>query len=258
VAWSPCGSLIAAIEENSVRLRHAADLSEAGAVAEYIGKGPMALGGDGTWLAVLSEGSARILEFPGLEPRHLELLGRGGFEYFHVRALAGDPHGPLIAVSDDGGRNETAMGAALDRGVPQVTLFDVDRRAVTGVIEEGQHVHRLAFDPYRGFILTAAYHEMGVWTPGGELAQRFRPYEGLSVRAFAVSERWLVTCPDAPVGQGRLDLWDASSFEHLATAEVPRRVSPDWIAASPDGRTLLVSESVADNESGIRVRYVQD
>jgi WD40 repeat protein len=254
VVWPPSGSLIASLERGGLRMRHSVDLSE----AEYVGKGPLALGGDGAWLAVLGERWATLFDFPTLERRRLQSFSRGGFEYFWVKALAADPHGACLAVSDDGGKDETAMGAALDRGTPQVTLFDVERSAVVGAIEQGHYVNQLAFDPWRGWIITSIYHEMGVWRPDGALVRRFHPYEGVSVHSFAVTERWIATSPEFQLKPARLDLWDPTTFQQLATAPLPSGYMASWIVASPDGRTVLTPDYPARDDFGIRVWSVQE
>ena len=42
----------------------------------------------------------------------------------------------------------------------------------------------MAFDPWRGQILTAAYDEIRFWLQNGELVRRFRPYEKLSIPPY--------------------------------------------------------------------------
>ena len=240
VVWSPCGSLIATHEYGSIHVRHAGDLADAVPPTGPIGKGPLALGGGGKWLASFGDGSVSILDFPTLENRRLHVFERGGFEYFWLLGMAVDPGGSLLLVSDDGGRDETAMAMVLDHGTPQVALFDVAEGKATGVIEQGEYIRHMAFDPWRKRILTAAYRDMGVWLPNGEPVRRFQPYGDVSIRSFAVTERWLITCPDRPMSAAAcLDLWDAGSFDHLATAPIESRISAEWIVASPGGRTLL-------------------
>ncbi len=146
----------------------------------------------------------------------------------------------------------------LGHGTPQITLFDVSRREQVAVIEQGHFVRRLAFDPWRGRILTVAYQEMGVWLPNGEPVRRFHPYEGVSVRAFALTERWLVTVPDTPPRSTQLDLWDAQTLQHLTRVPLPPGISTEWIVASPDGRTLLTPEIPEDGDFGIRVWAITD
>jgi hypothetical protein len=206
----------------------------------------------------MGENWATTFDLPTLERRHLQSFSRGGFEYFKLKALAADPHDTWLAVSDDGGRDETAMGAALDQGTPQVTLFDVERKTVVGAIEQGHYVDQIEFDPWRGWILTAIYHEMGIWHRDGALVRRFHPYAQVSVRSFTVTERWLVTSAEYQLKPARLDLWDATTFEHRATAVIPCRFPASWIVASPDGQTLLTPEYLARNNFGIRVWRVED
>lgn len=265
VAWSPCGALLASNEGDGLRTRRPHDLSEVG-VATGFPFGPIVFGGGGNWLAVLGDGAVVIVDFPTLERRGYHFLERGGFEYFHTLGMAADPAGSLIAVGCDGGRDETAMGALLDSGTPQVSLLDAERGAIVGAIEQGDQVDQLAFDSWRGQILTAAYDEIRFWLQNGELVRRFRPYENLSIppydklsikpynelaiSAFAVTERWLVTSPDTPVGRACLELWDAVTLDLLTTAPIPGGLRPDWIVASPDGQTFLTP--------GIRVWTVSD
>lgn len=239
ILWPPSGALLPILETGGLSLRRSEDLAEAGGEVAHPGKGPMALGGGGSWLAVQGESWVTLVDFPPLQQRRLQNFSRGGFEYFRLLALAADPNGPLLAVSDSGGQDETAMGAVLDSGTPQVTLFDVERNAVAAVVEQGHYVHQLAFDPWRGRLLTAYYHGMGVWLSTGEEQQRFHPYEGVSVRAFTVTERWIVTTPEYQIQPLRLDFWDAATYHHLATSTLSSKFVINWIVASPDGRTLL-------------------
>jgi hypothetical protein len=265
VAWSQCGSLLASNEGEGLRTRRPNDLSEVAAATGFP-FGPIAFGGGGKWLAVLGDGVLAIVDFPTLERRGYHFLGRGGFEYFHTLGIAADPAGSLVAVGDDGGRDETAMGAVLASGTPRVSLLDAERGAIVGAIEQGDQVDRLAFDPWRGQIVTAAYDEIRFWQQNAELVRRFRPYEQLSVppydklsiepyeelaiSAFAVTERWLITSPETPVGRACLELWDAVTLDLLTTAPIPGGLRPDWIVASPDGKTFLTP--------GIRVWTISD
>ena len=138
-----------------------ADLTEQ-AEAKSIGNGPLAFGGGGLWLALLSGTSLHIRGVPAFDDLGVHPLSRGSFQHFSVENLATDPHGSLIAVGDDGGCDETAMGAKTAQGEPQVTLIDADRRAQIGAMERGRPIFGLEFDPWRGRLLTVLHRDVGV------------------------------------------------------------------------------------------------
>lgn len=256
VAWSPCGTYVATNEYGTLRLRDPKDLTEI--AAARVGRGPLAFTGGGRWLVCLFESSLRIVEVPFVERQAIALLSRGGFEYFRANTLAADPGSARLAVGDDGGRDETAMGAVLDRGTSQVTLYDVEQKAATGVLCRGETVRQLAWDQWRGHVVAAAYDgSVSIWRPDGTERQRFRPYGETYVRALAISERWLITSPEVLGGQATLDVWDARSVQRLASVAVPRGHPVSWIAVGPDERTLLTP--VADGSgSAIQVWEVSE
>jgi WD40 repeat protein len=230
VAWSPDGAHIAVHEYGSVRLRNPRDLIET-AEANHVGKGPLAFGE--RWLAILSDGMVHLRSVPTLKEAGFVTFTREVFQYFSSDTLAA--HGSLIAVGDDGGSNETAMGITTAHGIAQVTLIDADRKKIVGAIERDQGVHQLEIDPWRGRIVTSTYGDMGIWSVTGEPIRRFAPYEKTYVGAFAIAENWIATAPsNAP----RLDLWNPTTLERIASAELSS--VPGWIAAN--GRMLLTPE----------------
>lgn len=256
VAW-PHAGLVAAHEYGGVRVRQADDLAEAG-VAPYVGSGLIVAGGGGTWLAALGDAWVHVLDFPGLEQRATHRLDRGDFEYFRTRTLAADPAGPLLAVSDDGGWDETAMAMRLRSGEPQVTLIDVERGEVVGAIEIDSYVRQFAWDRWRGRIVTAAYRDIGIWSATGEPVRRFQPYESAHATTLAVAERWIATAARHAYTHATLDLWDADTFARLQSIPVLGGYPPAWIVASPDGRTMLTPLIPRDGEFGIQLWSVED
>jgi hypothetical protein len=257
VAWPAApGDLVATHEHGEVRVRRAGDLAEVHALP-HVGTGAIAAGGGGAWLAALSGASVYVLGFPGLERRGLHLLVRGGFEYFHVRALAAEAAGARLAVADDGGRDETAMAMVLRSGEPRVTLLDAERGAVAGAIEDGSYVHRLAWDAWRSRWIAVTYADVGVWSADGEPVGRFRPYEGRThARAVAVAERWIATTPSRAAGDAGVDLWNPVTFAHLASVRLGHGV--EWVVASPDGRAFLTPELPAAGDFAIRAWSVEE
>ncbi|HEU4451658.1 MAG TPA: hypothetical protein VFR81_01320 [Longimicrobium sp.] len=259
VAWPAApGELIAAHEYGSIRVRRADDLAEVHALP-YVGTGEIAAGGGGRWLAALSDASVNVVGFPELDQRGYHALYRGDFEHFRVHELAADPAGPLLAVSDDGGHDETAMAMVLRSGEPQVTLLDAERGAIVGAIARGEHVSQLAWDRWRSRWIAATFgREVGAWSAAGEPASRFRPYEGTHVRALAVAERWMATTASHAYNHATLDLWEPDTFAHLASVSLPRAVPAEWIVASPDGRLLLTPGLPAGGDFAIAVWSVED
>jgi len=226
--------------------------------------GPIASGGGGAWLAALRETSVAILGLPGLEQRRSHYPSDpGGHEYFRTSALAADRDGALVAVGDDGGSDETAMGMTLRSGPPKVTLIDVEKNATVAEITD-ERAHRLMFDPWRGRLLVVTYGDVAVYRPDGPPVRRFRPYaEGLGsyVRALAITERWLITtaASHTPSAPAALDVWDPETLAPVASVPVPGGRAPEWIVPSPDGRTLLTPEQSADSSRwGIRVWSLRD
>jgi hypothetical protein len=256
VAWSPDGSRIAVHEYGGVRLRRPADLAEE-AEAKSIGSGPLAFGGGGRWLALLSSGASLYVRgVPALDDLGFHTLSRGSFEYFSADMLAADPHGSLIAAGDDGGCDETAMGATTARGEPQVTLIDADRRVQTGAIERGHPTFALEFDPWRGRLLTVLHLDVGVWSPTGEAIARFAPYPNAYARSVAVSERWIATVPSTGE-RARIDFFDPDKYERLATVDLPGPFAPAWIAASADGSAFVTPELPRNRDFAVRTWTVE-
>jgi hypothetical protein len=176
-------------------------------------------------------------------------LSRGSFEYFSADMLAADPHGSLIAAGDDGGCDETAMGATTARGEPQVTLIDADRRVQTGAIERGHPTFGLEFDPWRGRLLTVLHRDVGAWSRTGEAIARFAPYPNAYARSLAVSERWIATVP-ATGERARIDFFDP---EHVRAPRNGR--SARAVCASLDRgerRRQRVRDAGASAESRLR------
>jgi hypothetical protein len=257
VVWPPPGELVATHEHGAVRVRRATDLAEVG-VLPNVGTGAIAAGGGGRWLAALSEGSVYVRGFPGLERRGLHTLDRGGFEYFHVDEMAADPAGARLAVSDDGGRDETAMAMVLRSGEPQVTLIDAEQGIVLGAIERGAYVHRLAWDPWRSHWITITSTDVGIWSAAGEPVGRFRLDPTAQATALAVGERWIATAARQAHNQARIDLWEPATLTHLASMPLAGGIAPEWIVASPDGRLLLTPDIPVGRDYPIRVWSVQE
>ena len=256
VAW-PSADLVAAHEYGAIRVRRADDLAEVRALPN-VGTGEIATGGGGAWLAALSEAAVYVIGFPGLEKRGYHSLSRGDYEYFRTDTLAADPSGAWIAVGDDGGCDETAMGMRLRSGEQQVTLIDAERGEIAGAIEAGTPVRQLAWDPWRGHAVAATYGDVGIWSAAGELVRRFRPYETTHATTLAVSARWMATAARHAYNHATLDLWDALTFEHLDSVPMERAVPPAWIVASPDGRTLLTPGFPRDGDFTIQAWFVED
>lgn len=244
VAWSPDGARIAVQDRLALRLRAPADLTEQ-AVARRCGDGALSFGGSGAWLAVLGRGSLNVLDVPNLSRRALELVSDGV-------ALAVDPAGALAAVVDGGATEETAMGAVTAREPATLLIFDVS----TGTsvrIDPGGQVRCLVHDRLRGHLVASLFSRaVSIWTTKGELVRTFEPYD-VPVRALAVTERWLAMIPDRPPGEATLELWSFDALERRASLAIPGGIAPDWIAASPDGRTLLTRELPVRGEFGLRV-----
>ena len=256
VAWADSG-LVVAHEHGAIRVRSAGELAEVHAQPN-VGTGPLAVGGGGAWLAALSDSSVHVLGLPGLERRGLHLLARDGFEYFRTTTVAADPSGPLLAVGDDGGCDETAMGARLRSGAPRVTLLDAGRGEVVGAMEVGGHVHQLSWDPWRGHVVFATYGAVEAWTAAGKLVRRFRPYESTYATTFTITERWLATAARHAYNHATLDLWDAAALTRLASIDLPGGIPPRWIAATPDGRSLLTPRRPEGGDFGIQLWSLVD
>lgn len=211
---------------------------------------PIGIGGDGTWLAELGEDGVSIAELPDLRHRQSHYVRRGDFECFSTGALGVDPSGPLVAVADDGGRDETEMALILDQGTPQVTLIDTGSGERV-VIEVGEYVHTLVFDRWRDRLLTATYTDVGVWTRDGRPLARFAPYLDRYPQAVVVTPDAIVTTPAVPVSS--VELWHPETFEPLGRVDGPDSARYGWLAAAPDGQTLLTSEYAEGGGYGIRV-----
>ncbi len=253
----PTNELVVSSEWGALRVRRASDLQEV-AVAENLGK-DVASGGGGTWLGVLSEGTVRVLEMPSLKRRSISAFCRGDFEYFKVGPFAVDPQGTLFAVADDGGSDETVMAQRLRSGEPQITIVDSSKKATrVAVIEQGNLTCTLVFDPWRSRIITAMYAgDVGLWSYDGRLEQRFRPYGNTTVRVVVPTKHWLLMMPDGSMGNFFLDVWDPVSLERVASVALPKECRPQWIHASPDGRTLLTFEYVPGGTFAIRIWAIE-
>src|SRR5436190_2346942 len=244
VAWSPDGVRIAASEYGDIRLRRPADLSVE-AELKSPGKLQIAFSGGGRRLAILSNGSVRILSVPDPRNRDIHSLGpRGDFEYFHADTFATDPDGDLIAAGDDGGCNETAMGATLGRGEAQVTLLPSKL-----AIEAGNTAHQIEFDRWRRLLWVSTYGDVGLWSESGNLLRRFKPYPGSYASAMAVAESWIATTSNSP--PYTIELWNPVTLARLGSFAVPK-FSPGWLTASPDGRTLLSPDFASKDDFGVR------
>ncbi|MFL5381400.1 MAG: hypothetical protein ACJ8GN_02615 [Longimicrobiaceae bacterium] len=256
VAW-PSADLVATHEHGAIRVRRADDLAEVHALP-HVGTGTIATGGGGAWLAALGEAAVYVLGFPGLERRGHHWLARGGYEYFKTDTLAADPSGPRLAVGDDGGCDETAMGMRLRSGERRVTLIDAERGEIAGAIEAGNPVRQLVWDPWRGHVVAVTYGDVGIWSAAGELVRRFRPYETTHAVALALSARWMATAASHAYNRATLDLWDPLTFERLDSVPLERGVPPAWIVASPDGGTLLTPGLPRDGDFVIQAWSVAD
>jgi hypothetical protein len=256
VAW-PSADLVGTHEHGAIRVRRAEDLAEVHALPN-VGTGPITTGGGGAWLAALGEAAVYVLGFPGLEKRGYHWLVRGDYEYFRTNTLAADPSGSRLAVGDDGGCDETAMGMRLRSGERRVTLIDAERGEISGAIEAGKPVSQLVWDPWRGHVVAATYGDVGIWSAASELVRRFRPYEATHAVALAVSARWMATAASHAYNHATLDLWDPLTFERLDSVRLERAVPPAWIVASPDGGTLLTPGLPRDGDFAIQAWSVEE
>lgn len=244
VAWSPDGRRIAMHDRLGIRLRAAADLTEE-ASAPHVGDGPIAFGANGAWLAALGRGSLQILAVPSLARRSLVMVSDG-------QALAADPKGNIAVVVDGGATEETAMGAIAAREPATIVVFEVESGKRVTIVPEGP-VRGLVQDRVRGHLIANSFgRAVTTWTSSGELVRTFEPYD-VPVRALDVTDRWLIMIPDRPHGEATLDLWSRDSLERRASVAIPGGFAPDWVVASPDGRTLLTRELPVGDEFGIRV-----
>jgi WD40 repeat protein len=246
VAWTPGGEYIAVSEGGNLRLRRPDDLSEV--TSRFGGLRAVGIGGSGAWLAELGQAGVSTANLPDLSPRGWShSVYRGSFEYFSAKALGVDPTGPLVAVADDGGQDETAMAAITDRGTPQVSLINVDS-GERAVIETGEHVHALVFDQWRDRLITGTYTDIGFWTPDGGPLARFTPYPDQYPDAVVVTPNAIVTTPGR---SGRsIELWHPETFDLLGRVDGPASVRYGWVAAAPGGQTLLTSEYVQGRSKG--------
>ena len=219
----------------------------------------IAAGGGGTWLGVMSGSSVWVLEIPSLKRRSLNSFTRGDFESFSIGPFAVDPQGPLFAVADDGGSDETVMAQRLRSGEPQITIVDSTKKGTkVAAIEQGSHTCTLVFDPWRSRIVTAMYSgEVGLWSYDGTQQHRWRPYGETTVRVVVATKRWLLMMPDGSMGNFRLDFWDPVSLELVASTPLPKECRPQWICASPDGNTVLTFEYVPGGTFAIRIWAIE-
>ncbi|HEX4832878.1 MAG TPA: WD40 repeat domain-containing protein [Trebonia sp.] len=256
VAWSPDGEHIAVSEGGSLRLRRPAGLAEL--ASAFGGLRAIGIGGGGRWLAELGQSGVSVAELPSLRHLASHHVYRGDFEYFRADALGVDPAGSLVAVADNGGQDETAMGLIENQGAPQVTLIDVHNGARVA-IEAGHFIYTLVFDQWRDRLLTATSIDIGTWTRDGQPLGRFAPYPPQPARnhhprAVVVTPFAVITTPD--VTAHSVELWHPETFAPLGRADGPDTAGYDWMAAAPDGRTLLTPEVSKGSGYGIRVWHV--
>jgi hypothetical protein len=249
VAWSPAADRVASHDRLGVRLRDPGDLSER-ALAAYVGNGPIAFGGGGAWLAALGTGSMDVLAIPGLERRRAESVASG-------EALAADPAGDIVAFVDGGATEETAMGAVIERASPKIVLFQV-AGVQKATIDPGGPVRGLVHDRWRGQLIANLFGgAVATYAADGALVRRFEPYD-VGVRALAVTEHWLVLIPDRrPGDEATLDLWSIDRLERHASVALPGGLAPDWVVASPDGRSLVTRELPVRGDFGVRVWHIE-
>lgn len=245
IAWSPDGSCLATDEGSVIRLRSARDLSET-AVADGANGGErgIAFAGEGRWVAA-GGSSLRFFRTPKLDDRRICLLT--------PKCLCALPWSSRVVVSTEGDTDETAMGQVIRRDPSPVHVVEAATGEVVATLETDDALRQVEPDAFRKRILTVTYGDVGVWSDGGVLLRRFRPYEGAHAQALAIGDEWIVTAPSrASSGESHLDLWHADTFEHLDRVEVEELVGPDWIVAGGDPRTFFTSHLAAYGVNGVR------
>lgn len=262
--WSPDGNLIATLENYVLRLRSANDLSIV-AEAKDVPNGSIAFV-DGGKLVVIADREISLREVPSLEERAKHMLERRPLPDFWVRAIASDPSSSSFVTCDDGGRASDEDDRTTDRDPPQATFFDFHAGAIRQIAIGDEHVlgDDVQFDRFRRRVYTVSYKEgVSTWSIDGGLVGRWKPYASRADRGYiphaehlAVSEPWLVTMPSMSAATRRtIDLWEPTSFAHLASAPLPEGNQPYFIAASPDGSRLVTPTEYAGHrgEHGLRI-----
>lgn len=255
LAWAARSGVVAAQEGATVRLRDASTLAVR-VERPLLGAGPLAWGLGDAWLAVAGAHGVRVLDGGSLADREQAAAG-GDVAGATVTAFAVDAATGRVAAADDGGLDETPLGAPLRRGAPGVHLVTVGDPASRARVLDGELVRALAFDPWRRALVAATFDRRLIWWTGADAPRRVEvPFAPFDVRALAITERWLVLAPDRSPREATLELYDAQRFAHVASVPVPSGLSPDWIAASPDGRALATPEPPADRDFGVRLWFV--
>jgi hypothetical protein len=185
-----------------------------------------------------------VLALAGLAPRLLAGQDRGvvhpprpvpAAPKLIARLAADGPGGRALAFSADG----KTLAVAGDH---LITLWDLDRQAVTARLDEGDQVGAVAFAPDGRTLAASAYDRVVLW----DLASR-RQRASLPMGTFNVAGR-LAFSPDGRVlaagdGGGKLILWDATRRTRLAILSSGIGSIND-LAFRADGRSVVVGGMV--------------
>ena len=252
VAWSPDGAYIATSCHKEVRLWRSNDLVE---VAHENGiSGQMAFCGGGKWLAILDWRKLRLQSVPSLKNIAIFEIDDGGYNNCEADCLAADPAGSMIAVFDRGGYEDDDTNHISSSATPKMRLIAAERMLVESERKFYSHnPYQLEFDPWRRRILILNDEKIGVWPLTGEPFRQFNPWTALRKRfgdggkAIAVSKDYVVSIVKTGWPHQAIEFLDPLTFDRLASTNLPPRVQIEWIAASPDGVTLVTPERGADD-----------
>jgi len=258
VAWSPDGVCIATSCYNEVRLWRSDDLVE---VAHEGGiSGQMAFCGGGKWLAILDRRKLRLQSVPSLKSIAIFEIDDGGWNNCAADCLTADPAGSMIAVFDRGGWEDDDTNHISSCATPQMRLIGAESMSVESERTFfNRSPYQLEFDAWRRRIVILNNEEISVWPLTGEPFRQFNPWTALRKRfgeggkAIAVSKDYVVSIVNTGWPHQVIEFLDPLTFERLASTDLPPRVQIDWIAASPDGATLVTPEPGADNKLGLQL-----
>ena len=262
VAWSPDGACIATSGYNEVRLWRSSDLAD---VAHEKGvSGQMAFCGGGKWLAILHARKVCVRSVPSLENVGVFEIDDGGYNNCDVDCLVADPAGSIIAVFDRGGYEDDDTNHISSSATPKMRLIAAERMSVESERTfHNRNPYQLEFDPWRHRILMLNSERISIWSLSGEPLGEFKPWAALRERfgeggkAIAVSKDYVVSIVNVGWPRQAIEFLDPLTFARLASTDLAPRVQFEWIAASPDGATLVTPEPGAERTFGLQVWSVE-